>query len=135
MNSRSSSPPSNIDFPQSPPPTSPLSKRQEQNRAAQRAFRERRARLLKEMDERITGLEEETDLLKFQVRRMTEIDRQVSFLSESFHKLEETVNDLALAPPLWTVPASESKVVPEPRAVIGALRPSSTDPTLDSSEQ
>ena len=38
-------------------PEKPLTKRQEQNRAAQRAFRERRALMLKEMDSRFSSLE------------------------------------------------------------------------------
>lgn len=135
MKVRSHSPPSSIDIPQSPPPSSPLSKRQEQNRAAQRAFRERRARLLKEMDERITRLETVSDVVAYQARRISEIDKQVLFLSETLQKLEDIVDGMTLTPPLWTVPTSESKVVTEPRALVGALRPSSTDPTLDSSEQ
>lgn len=130
------------ELPNSPPPSSPisgfedsqksLSKRQEQNRAAQRAFRERRAKLLREMDERIRRLETIFDVVAYQARRLADIEREVIILRQDVSKMTNTFDTLTMTAPLWTVPNPERPIIEIPVATAGALRPSSTDPLLDS---
>ena len=121
------------------PSTSPdrrhgLTKRQEQNRAAQRAFRERRAQTLKEMEIRLSNLEKSF----FEVNKSIS---SISTITEELNKLKNVTANLyssveALSVPSWTVPNSEevdASVDESSReAILGALRPSSTDPTLTS---
>ncbi len=130
------------EIPNSPPPSSPnlkfddsdnsLSRRQEQNRAAQRAFRERRAKFLREMDDRIRRLETVLDVIAYQARRMADMERELIILRQEVSKMENTLDTLTMTAPLWTVPSTERPNIEVPIATIGALRPSSTDPTLDS---
>lgn len=133
---------SQFEAPQSPPPSSPpadfekpekpLSKRQEQNRTAQKAFRERRAKLLKEMDDRIRRLETVLDVVAYQARRLADIEHELIEMHQRVSKMENTIDTLSLTTPLWTVPNSDRPIVESPSTTVGALRPSSTDPTLDS---
>jgi hypothetical protein len=118
------------------PITSPihknLTKRQEQNRAAQRAFRERRAQTLKEMEMRLGRLERVIEEFTKSITKINLIEKELIKLNESVSNLYLTMDSLTV--PTWTVPNSEDlKEVVEPEpigAVLGALRPSSTDPTL-----
>lgn len=112
------------------PDPKPLTKRQEQNRAAQRAFRERRAQTLKEMEMRLGRLERIMEEITKSISRINIIEKELIKLKESVNNLYLTVDSLSI--PTWTVPnPDDMKVVEEPiGAVLGALRPSSTDPTL-----
>lgn len=112
-------------------PPRPLTKRQAQNRAAQRTFRERRAQTLKEMETRLARLEIIFDELSKSISKIHVIEKELIKLKESIGNLYLAVDSLTV--PTWTVPvADELKTIePEPiGAVLGALRPSSTDPTL-----
>lgn len=119
------------------PHPKPLTKRQEQNRAAQRAFRERRAQTLKEMEIRLERLERIIEEFSRSVARISSIEKEMIKLKESIGNLHMTVDSLTI--PTWTVPISDDmKSIVEPKtqpigAVLGALRPSSTDPTLTTS--
>lgn len=125
------------------PITSPdprkLKKRQEQNRAAQKAFRERRDQTVKEMEARLSRLEAVFEEFSKSITRINLVEKEFIKLKESVNNLHITIDSMAI--PAWTVPLSDdlkSIVQVEPRpigAVIGALRPSSTDPTLKSSNQ
>ena len=119
------------------PDPKPLTKRQEQNRAAQRAFRERRAQTLKEMEIRLGRLERVIEEFSKSIARISLIEKDLIKLKESVGNLYMTVDSLTV--PTWTVPVSDdmkSIVQPEIQpigAILGALRPSSTDPTLTTS--
>jgi hypothetical protein len=129
------------ELPHSPPPSSPnldsddsekmLSRRQEQNRAAQRAFRERRAKLLREMDDRLRRLETILDVVAYQARRLADYERELIGLRQKVSEMENTFDTLTMTAPLWTVPNSERPIVEIPEAAGGALRPNSADPILD----
>ena len=129
-------------------PEKPLTKRQEQNRAAQRAFRERRALMLKEMDSRVSALEYSAQEFDKKIDEMDE-------LKSSLTSLQETVDNLCMVvdtmnAPTWSVPGNDKSLpfsspaenasspdldeskLQQSRAILGALRPSSTDPTLTS---
>lgn len=113
------------------PDPKPLTKRQEQNRAAQRAFRERRAQTLKEMETRLGRLERIMEEITKSISRINLIEKELIKLKESVNNLYLTVDSLAI--PTWTVPNPDDMKIIEPEpigAVLGALRPSSTDPTL-----
>lgn len=113
------------------PDPKPLTKRQEQNRAAQRAFRERRAQTLKEMEMRLGRLERIMEEITKSISRINIIEKELIRLKESVNNLYLTVDSLSI--PTWTVPnPNDMKVVEQEPigAVLGALRPSSTDPTL-----
>lgn len=120
------------------PISSPLSKRQEQNRAAQRAFRERRAQTLKEMESRLIGLDAEIKNISKELARFGAIEIDIQKIKDAINSLFMAVD--SMAGPTWTVPGSEDTIVENEdeearpmRAV--ALRPSSTDPTLTSPNQ
>lgn len=122
------------------PDPKPLTKRQEQNRAAQRAFRERRAQTLKEMEARLRRLERLFEELSKVVARIGSIEKDLVKLKESVNNLFMTVDSLTV--PTWTVPVSDDlksivqETDPQPIGIVlGALRPSSTDPTLTSPNQ
>jgi hypothetical protein len=119
------------------PSTSPdrrniLTKRQEQNRAAQRAFRERRAQTLKEMEVRLSNLEKLMIELNKRVSTISVIEDELGRLKGAIGSLYNSVE--AMSVPSWSVPTSEDDVEvvvnPGHDATIGALRSSSTDPTL-----
>ena len=122
----------------SPPLT--LTKRQEQNRAAQRAFRERRAQILKEMEVRLINVERVIDNLAKSIGKINLMEKEISLLKETVRNLCGTVD--AMTAPTWTVPSSSTEEykssAPIETAHIGnllnALRPSSTDPTLLSNQ-
>lgn len=113
-----------------------LTKRQEQNRAAQRAFRERRAQTLKEMETRLTHLEGAIDDFARSLGKISTLEAELKRIKSSLEGLYSTVDSLAV--PTWTVPSSEDMKPDYPSinepigAILGALRPSSTDPTLSS---
>lgn len=121
------------------PDPKPLTKRQEQNRAAQRAFRERRAQTLKEMETRLGRIERIIDDFSKTIVKIGFIEKELIKLKENVSNLYMAVD--AITVPTWSVPVSDdlkSIVNTEPQpigAVLGALRPSSTDPTLTSSNQ
>lgn len=116
-------------IPLSPITSPPLTKRQEQNRAAQRAFRERRAQTLKEMEIRLGNLEK---TLSENVTRINSFERDLIKLKEIVQNLCVSIDTLTV--PTWTVPTAADEIKQnEPEAVgavLNALRPSSTDPTL-----
>lgn len=117
-------------------PTKQLTKRQEQNRAAQRAFRERRAQTLKEMESRLTQLERVIEENEKSKSKMKLFDIELQKLKEQVETIQSAVDALSI--PAWTVPTSDDlkpiyPVANEPiNDLLGALRPSSTDPTLSS---
>lgn len=125
------------------PDPKPLTKRQEQNRAAQRAFRERRAQTLKEMESRLIALNNDIKTISKEISRINGIENELQKVKDAVNHLFVTVDSMTV--PTWTVPGSEdmkSIIVnddDEPArpigAVLGALRPSSTDPTLTSPNQ
>lgn len=122
------------------PDPKPLTKRQEQNRAAQRAFRERRAQTLKEMEARLVRLERIFDDFSKTIARIGSIENDLVKLKENVNNLYMTVDSLTV--PTWTVPVSDDlksivqQTEPQPIGIVlGALRPSSTDPTLTSPNQ
>ena len=127
---------------QSPDHPKPLSRRQEQNRAAQRAFRERRAQTLKSMETRLNQLEKTVEEISRTLGRIPSIEREMAKLRDGVDALYGTVESFTV--PNWSVPSSEDlksivqvEVVEreEPSTVVlGALRPSSTDPTLTSNQ-
>jgi predicted RNase H-like nuclease (RuvC/YqgF family) len=122
----------------SPVPNSGLTRRQEQNRAAQRAFRERRAKFLKNLEDRMTRLENE---FRAQFERSSElgmIKDRFEQLEVAFRALKSTVDTLSSFP-TWTVPGGPGEETPilmdpQPDVIQGALRPSSTNPILDASD-
>ena len=126
-------PPSPINSPERP---KPLTKRQEQNRAAQRAFRERRAQTLKEMEIRLNILERKFEDFARTTSKINSLESDLVRIQTSLDGLQSAVDSLTV--PTWTVPSSEDlkPIYPaanEPiGAILGALRPSSTDPTLSS---
>lgn len=122
------------------PDPKPLTKRQEQNRAAQRAFRERRAQTIKEMEARLIRIERLFEELSKTLTRICPIEKDLVKLKESVNILCMTVDSLTV--PTWTVPVSDDlksivqQTDPEPIGmVLGAFRASSTDPTLTSPNQ
>ena len=126
-------PPSPINSPENP---KPLTKRQEQNRAAQRAFRERRAQTLKEMESRLTILERVIGDFEKSLRKINSFEEELMSIRTSLDTLQNTVD--AITVPTWTVPTSDDMKPIYPTAnepigtLLGALRPNSTDPTLSS---
>lgn len=131
--------------PEGAPPLSPiaspehprhLTKRQEQNRAAQRAFRERRAQTLKEMETRLTHLERTVDDLGQSIRKIDTFETELLMMRNDLDNLKSSMESLSV--PTWTVPSAEEMKPIYPTsnepigAILGALRPSSTDPTLSS---
>lgn len=118
-------------IPLSPITSPPLSKRQEQNRAAQRAFRERRAQTLKEMETRLGSLEKTIDDISRSIGKLNIMERELNKLKETVANLCGAVD--AMTVPTWTVPTHEELKPLEAEnlgAVLNALRPNSTDPTL-----
>lgn len=119
------------------PDPKPLSKRQEQNRSAQRAFRERRAQTLKEMESRLIGLDSEIKDISREFLRIRAIEVEIQKIKDAINSIFITVE--SMSGPSWTVPESEdakSIIISEEQpmgAILGALRSSSTDPTLTSS--
>lgn len=122
-------------IPLSPITSPPLTKRQEQNRAAQRAFRERRAQTLKEMEIRLRNLEKMFEELSRNIGKIGSIEKEILKLKETINNLTTTVDAISI--PSWTVPTSEEVKPIETHdigSVLNALRPSSTDPTLLSNQ-
>lgn len=110
-----------------------LTRRQEQNRAAQKAFRERRAKMLRSLEERIGRVETMGDVIGYHARRIGELEEALEGVRHSLHVLQDTVETLIL--PSWTLAsgndeAHPSKTESRPTVVLGALRPTSVDPTL-----
>lgn len=113
-----------------------LTKRQEQNREAQRAFRERRAQTLKEMEIRLSRLEVAIEDFRKSVGRIATFETELMRIKCNLESLYSTVDSLVV--PTWAVPTSEELNPAHPSAnepigaLLSALRPSSTDPTLSS---
>lgn len=121
-----------------------MSKRQEQNRAAQRAFRERRAKVLKEMGDRISKLELIIGNVTLQMRRFVELEHDVDRIRNDIKRMQSVVETVNV--PTWAIPTSEHSEIEDDGShgrgganyshimILDALRPSSTDPTLISED-
>lgn len=130
LNSPASS--DNANDPNSPAAKS-LTKRQEQNRSAQRAFRERRAKMLTELDSRLGRIESVLDVVAYQARRISDLDREVKNLQDLVQNLEASIESASM--PLWSVPNVSQGLLPSSSPIeipTGAMRPSSTDPSFES---
>ena len=127
-----------VTSPDRKPIHSHLTPRQEQNRRAQKIFREKRAQTLREMEDRLGRMERLIEVLsvQIQIRRIGEIEKEIEKLRIGLNALYGVVDSLTM--PTWTVPnPDELKDVIQQidqnstaAAMLGALRPSSTDPTL-----
>lgn len=116
------------------------SRRQEQNRQAQRAFRERRARNLKEMEARI-------ELLEARVSACADHGHQILLLRNRLVRLEALVLTIrasveSLSFPNWIAPSpthSTPQTLPglahAPQDRSTAFRPTSADPILNGGQQ
>lgn len=119
--------------------TERASKRKEQNRAAQRAFRERKEKHLQDLEDRIAELENETttatsenDFLKDQVRKLQdELKRYQASRSSSSTVLQTPYSNFTFEFPFYKDPKSETTMSSDRSSSTNSMQstPESSEPT------
>ncbi|KAJ3092938.1 aspartate--tRNA ligase dps1 [Quaeritorhiza haematococci] len=126
-----------------PATTEPANKRTAQNRAAQRAFRERKEKYLRDLENRVKELEQahkssgtkalvdENVRLK---RKIQELESENAVLREMSFSFEFPLpNTIAAGAPVPTTPGATNKLVEEPKLLLTPVSASVTTPLETSS--